>query len=135
MQQQQEQSQRQAQAQRIAPHQIQANLLLQYSTQELLQAIAQEQQDNPALDSGDALDEMTGCPHCPPFGVCPHCAQQRDERSVERDERVDVESAAGDDSVGGDDSPDERFLLSMERERLRTEAADSGLNLSAGGDG
>ena len=135
MQQQQEQSQRQSQAQRIAPHQIQANLLLQYSTQELLQAVAQEQQDNPALDSGDMLDEMAGCPHCPPFGVCPHCAQRRDERAEERDERADIEPSSGDDGVGGDDAPDERSLLSAERERQRAEAADPSLSLSASGDG
>ena len=67
----QEQIQRQAQTHRIAPHQIQANLLLQYGTQELIQAIAQEQQENPALDSADTLDDPPGCPHCPPFGPCP----------------------------------------------------------------
>ncbi|MBV9852651.1 MAG: RNA polymerase factor sigma-54 [Armatimonadetes bacterium] len=134
MQQQQEQIQRQAQTHRIAPHQIQANQLLQYGTQELIQAIAQEQQENPALDSADTLDEPPGCPHCPPFGPCPHCAQRRDERIAERDATPDVDIAAGDDAVSGDDAPDERLLLRAEQDRLRMDSADAGMSLG-GGDG
>ena len=135
MQQQQEQSQRQSQAQRIAPHQIQANLLLQCSTQELLQAITQEQQENPALDGADGLDEISGCPYCPPFGLCAQCTQRRDERADEGVDRMDVESAAGDDAASGDDASDERLLHLADRERLRAEGHDMGLSLSGSGDG
>ena len=135
VQQQQEQTQRQTQAQRIAPHQIQANLMLQCSTQELLQAILQEQQENPALDSADSLDEAFGCPYCPPFGLCAQCAQRREAAAPEREERLDVEASAGDDAVGGDDAVDERFLHLVERERQRADAPDAGLGLSGGGDG
>ncbi len=52
----QENSQRQTQSQKIAPHLIQANTLLQCSTAELLQLIEQEQRENPALD--EAEDEL-----------------------------------------------------------------------------
>ena len=135
MQQQQEQTQRQTQAQRIAPHQIQANLMLQCSTQELMQAILQEQQENPALDTVDRLDDASGCPQCPPFGLCAQCAQRRDEQAPEREDRLDVEASAGDDSVGGDDAVDERFLHLAERERQRADGPDMGLSLSGGGDG
>ncbi len=49
----QDNSQRQTQTQRIAPHLIQANTLLQCSNAELLQMIEQEQRENPALDDAD----------------------------------------------------------------------------------
>jgi len=51
-------SQRQGQSQRIAPHLIQANTLLQCSTLELMQMIEQEQRENPALDEGEDDLEM-----------------------------------------------------------------------------
>ncbi len=47
----QENTQRQTQVQKLAPHLIQANTLLQCSTMELQQVIEQEQQENPALES------------------------------------------------------------------------------------
>ena len=53
----QENTQRQTQVQKLAPHLIQANTLLQCSTTELQQLIEQEQQENPALES---LDEGPG---------------------------------------------------------------------------
>ena len=49
----QDNSQRHTQSQRIAPHLIQANSLLQCSTAELMQVIEQEQRENPALDDAD----------------------------------------------------------------------------------
>ncbi len=119
----QDQTQRQTQSQRIAPGQIQANLLLQCSTQELLQAIAQEQQQNPALEmeSGDTFDDASGCPNCPPYGLCAPCAERRSERAEETDARVDVETA-GDDAAGGGDAAEERQSLRAEWEPLYADA-------------
>ncbi len=55
-------SQRQSQQQRIAPHLIQANTLLQCSTAELIQMIEQEQRENPALDEGEDDLELDAAP-------------------------------------------------------------------------
>ena len=79
----QENIQRQIQAQKLAPHLIQANTLLQCSTQELQQIIEQEQQENPALDSLDEGREIAaefGCRLCPGsrIGSCSHCPFSRD---------------------------------------------------------
>lgn len=54
----QDHSQRQTQSQKIAPHLIQANTLLQCSTAELMQMIEQEQRENPALDEGEDEAEL-----------------------------------------------------------------------------
>jgi RNA polymerase sigma-54 factor len=119
----QDQTHKQTQSQRIAPHQIQANLLLQYSTQELLQAIAQEQQQNPALEmemDTETLGEVSACPNCPPYGLCDACAQRGAEREAETDVRMDTETA-GDDSAGGGDSAEERQSLRSEWELLHRE--------------
>ena len=79
----QENIQRQIQAQKLAPHLIQANTLLQCSTTELQQLIEQEQQENPALDSLDEGREIAaefGCRLCPGsrIGACAHCPFSRD---------------------------------------------------------
>ena len=78
----QETIQRQIQAQKLAPHLIQANTLLQCSTTELLQVIEQEQQENPALDSLEDGGERGdgGCRLCPGsrIGSCAHCPFSRD---------------------------------------------------------
>ncbi len=78
----QENIQRQIQAQKLAPHLIQANTLLQCSTLELQQIIEQEQQENPALDSLDEGREIPveiGCRLCPGsrIGSCDHCPFSR----------------------------------------------------------
>jgi len=82
----QENSQRQSQAQKLAPHLIQANALLQCSTTELLQMIEQEQQENPALDSLDDRPEGGdyGCRLCPGsrIGSCAHCPFSRDSHPL-----------------------------------------------------
>jgi len=78
----QENLQAQVQAQRLAPHLIQANGLLQCSTLELQQAIEQEQQENPALEMlSDGPDPSEGvCRLCPGsrVGACAHCPFSRD---------------------------------------------------------
>jgi RNA polymerase sigma-54 factor len=78
----QENTQKQAQVQKLAPHLIQANTLLQCSTTELQQIIEQEQQENPALDSLDERPEPgeAGCRLCPGsrVGSCAHCPFSRD---------------------------------------------------------
>ena len=78
----QENQQRQIQAQKLAPHLIQANTLLQCSTLELQQIIEQEQQENPALDSldeGRELSAEAGCRLCPGsrIGSCAYCPFSR----------------------------------------------------------
>lgn len=83
----QENLQRQIQAQKLAPHLIQANTLLQCSTTELQQIIEQEQQENPALDSLDEGREAaaeSGCRLCPGsrIGACAHCPFSRDMHSA-----------------------------------------------------
>ena len=78
----QENLQGQIQAQKLAPHLIQANSLLQCSTLELQQAIEQEQQENPALEMlSDGPDPAEGeCRLCPGsrIGSCAHCPFSRD---------------------------------------------------------
>ncbi len=72
----QETIQRQTQVQKLAPHLIQANTLLQCSTTELYQVIEQEQQENPALDGPeDGVERSDGCRLCPgsQIGSCAYC--------------------------------------------------------------
>ncbi len=82
----QENTQRQTQVQKLAPHLIQANALLQCSTLELQQAIEQEQQENPALDSlTDGPDTSEGgCRLCPGsrIGSCAHCPFSRESHPL-----------------------------------------------------
>ncbi len=75
----QDHSQRQSQSQRIAPHLIQANTLLQCSTAELIQMIEQEQRENPALDEGE--DDLE-------LDIAPEPAEDKDV-DVERQATVD----------------------------------------------
>ena len=82
----QENIQRQTQVQKLAPHLIQANSLLQCSTMELQQAIEQEQQENPALEllsDGPEAGEG-GCRLCPGsrIGSCAHCPFSRDSHPL-----------------------------------------------------
>lgn len=94
----QENIQRQAQVQKLAPHLIQANALLQCSTLELQQIIEQEQQENPALDIlPDGLETgETGCRLCPGsrIGGCAHCPFSHDSHPLSENGRSD-----------GDDGP------------------------------
>ncbi len=84
----QENQQRQVQAQKLAPHLIQANTLLQCSTLELQQIIEQEQQENPALDvldEGRDVPAEAGCRLCPGsrIGACAHCPFSRSSSASE----------------------------------------------------
>jgi len=82
----QENTQRQTQVQKLAPHLIQANSLLQCSTLELQQAIEQEQQENPALDSLSDEPDVSegGCRLCPGsrIGSCAHCPFSRESHPL-----------------------------------------------------
>jgi RNA polymerase sigma-54 factor len=74
----QENTQQQTQVQRIGPHLIHANALLQCTNNELLQMIEAEQQSNPALD-GLELSTTNDCAFCPYGGPqpCPACPYSR----------------------------------------------------------
>ncbi len=116
----QENTQRQTQVQKLAPHLIQANALLQCSTTELLQIIEQEQQENPALDSlddGHNLGE-SGCRLCPGsrIGSCAHCPFIRG---------MDARSADGLDA--GDTGPSLAESLAMLAARGEDRAEDDRL--------
>ncbi len=77
----QDNTQRQTQVQKLAPHLIQANALLQCSTLELQQVIEQEQQENPALDCVEEdFTPESGCRLCPGsrIGSCAHCPFSRE---------------------------------------------------------
>lgn len=77
----QDNTQRQMQVQKLAPHLIQANALLQCSTQELQQVIEQEQQENPALDLAEEDFTLeSNCRLCPgsQIGSCAHCPFSRE---------------------------------------------------------
>jgi RNA polymerase sigma-54 factor len=116
--------QRHAPRQWLAANNAQASLYLQYSTEELLQVIAQERQQNPALDSAeDALvDPALECPHCPPFGFCHICAPWRPDLSLCGESRT--EAVLGDFAFarddGGDDPPGER-AYGLDESTSRTE--------------
>jgi RNA polymerase sigma-54 factor len=74
----QDNSQRQAQVQKIGPHLIHANAMLQCTNTELIQLIEKEQQENPALEGADTLLEATGgCAFCPGGGQCSNCPYSR----------------------------------------------------------
>jgi RNA polymerase sigma-54 factor len=77
----QDNSQRQVQAQKIGPYLIHANAMLQCSNAELMQIIEQEQQLNPALESGDhPFEGPSGCHDCPGPSTfqCSHCPFNRE---------------------------------------------------------
>lgn len=108
----QESTQQQTQVQRIAPHLIHANALLQCTNTELLQMIEAEQQSNPALD-GLELTTSSECPFCPYGGPqpCAACPYGRASHSLV-DERP--EASPSDDFQfmmgGSDDQTDDSDL-------------------------
>ncbi|MGI4791409.1 MAG: RNA polymerase factor sigma-54 [Janthinobacterium lividum] len=123
----QENLQRQIQAQKLAPHLIQANTLLQCSTTELQQLIEQEQQENPALDSLDDGREVaaeSGCRLCPGsrIGSCSHCPFSRDSYMSEgsRDDSDSGPSLAESQAIaaarGDETAEDERLAARSENE-------------------
>ncbi|MDQ2798860.1 MAG: hypothetical protein M3Y13_04350, partial [Armatimonadota bacterium] len=95
----QENTQRQTQVQKLAPHLIQANTLLQCSTLELQQVIDQEQQENPALESLDEAHGQSdvGCRLCPGrrVGSCAHCPFSRESHSLASGRHDDGDDDAG----------------------------------------
>jgi RNA polymerase sigma-54 factor len=121
----QENTQRQTQVQKLAPHLIQANTLLQCSTTELLQVIEQEQQENPALDVLDAGQEISdnGCRLCPGsrIGSCSNCPFSRESRANSRGMDDDAgpslaESLAVLAARGDETAEDERLAARAENE-------------------
>lgn len=127
----QDNTQRQTQSQKIAPQLIQANTLLQCSNMELLQMIAQEQRENPALDDGDDLTAETGCAQCPRRGAgpCAQCPFSRPDQSSS--EHADDQSPSlAEDYVnlahaGQESREDERRDAQAEHDLSRIET-DSG---------
>lgn len=121
----QENTQRQVQVQKLAPHLIQANALLQCSTQELLQVIEQEQQENPALEMLDAGPDVSdgGCRLCPGsrIGSCSHCPFSRESSAQSRKRDDDdglslAESLAMLAARGEETAEDERQAARAENE-------------------
>ena len=104
----QENTQRQTQVQKLAPHLIQANALLQCSTTELQQIIEQEQQENPALDSLSDEPDVSegGCRLCPGsrIGACAHCPFSRDSHPLADSEISERRSRDDDDGPSLADS-------------------------------
>ena len=101
----QENQQRQVQAQKLAPHLIQANTLLQCSTLELQQIIEQEQQENPALDSldeGRDIPVEAGCRLCPGsrIGACAHCPFSRRSSAQASDAAYAGQGPSDEDDAG-----------------------------------
>ena len=141
----QENQQRQIQAQKLAPHLIQANTLLQCSTLELQQIIEQEQQENPALDSLDEGRDVpveSGCRLCPGsrIGACAHCPFSRARRLLTRFRRLlDADSDAGPSLADSQAIAAARGEETAEEERLSAQAENefgqySGEEGSGGGD-
>ena len=115
----QENIQRQIQAQKLAPHLIQANTLLQCSTLELQQIIEQEQQENPALDSLDEGREIPaeiGCRLCPGsrIGSCDHCPFSRaslgESRLEENETGLSLAESQAIAAARGEETPEEERL-------------------------
>ena len=134
----QENIQRQIQAQKLAPHLIQANTLLQCSTTELQQIIEQEQQENPALDSLDEGREIaaeSGCRLCPGsrIGSCAHCPFSHDRAAPTGGGRDDddsgpslAESQAISAARGEETAEDERMAARAENEFGQFSGEDGG---------
>ncbi len=127
----QENIQRQTQVQKLAPHLIQANTLLQCSTTELQQVIEQEHQENPALDSLSDGPDMSegGCRLCPGsrIGSCAHCPFSREshplsESGLSERSRDDDAGPSLDESLavlaarGEETAEDERLAARAENE-------------------
>ena len=120
----QENQQRQIQAQKLAPHLIQANTLLQCSTLELQQIIEQEQQENPALDSLDEGREVSaeaGCRLCPGsrIGSCSYCPFSRASSAAAASTQEDGDagpSLADSQAISaarGEETPEEERLAAQ----------------------
>ena len=135
----QENLQRQIQAQKLAPHLIQANTLLQCSTTELQQIIEQEQQENPALDSLDEGREHSpelGCRLCPGsrIGACTQCPFSRDGRMTasgpdDQDSGPSLAESQAIAAARGEETPEE------ERLAARSENEFGQFSGEEGGDG
>jgi RNA polymerase sigma-54 factor len=85
---------------RVTPKQIVANRILAMSSVDLQQAIAQELEENPALE---LLEEDT-CPICggPTFGgTCPNCSPVTDDMTTP--DQLDAGSSAARDDPDADD--------------------------------
>ena len=131
----QDNSQRQVQVQRLAPHLIQANALLQCSTLELQQVIEQEQQENPALDCVEEdFTPESSCRLCPgsQIGSCAHCPFSREGHPLSTSSEDDgdsgpslAESQAMLAGGGNDTAEDER----------RTSQSDSEFGQAGGEEG
>ena len=146
----QENQQRQIQAQKLAPHLIQANTLLQCSTLELQQIIEQEQQENPALDSLDEGREVpveAGCRLCPGsrIGACAQCPYSRNYSALSGDLMPgDLPASSHDDGDAGPSLADSQAIAAArgeetaEEERLSARAENEFGQYSGtegGGDG
>ena len=121
----QENQQRQVQAQKLAPHLIQANTLLQCSTLELQQIIEQEQSENPALDSldeGRDIPVEAGCRLCPGsrIGACAHCPFSRGS-SAQSGDTAYAASGPGDDSDAGPSLADSQAIAAARGEETAAE--------------
>jgi RNA polymerase sigma-54 factor len=81
---------------RVSPRLVAASYILELSSQELQQQIANELNDNPAL-------ELVDVPTCPACGselqgkVCPWCIQRQRSEEAPRDEREDIAAGAYED--------------------------------------
>ena len=130
----QENQQRQIQAQKLAPHLIQANTLLQCSTLELQQMIEQEQQENPALDSldeGRDIPAEAGCRLCPGsrIGSCASCPFSRDRIGGAEDGDAGLSLAESQAILAarGEETPeDERLAARAENEFGQFSGEDGG---------
>ena len=127
----QENLQRQVQAQKLAPHLIQANTLLQCSTLELQQIIEQEQQENPALDSldeGRDVPAEVGCRLCPGnrIGSCAHCPFSRNLSALAGDLMPgDSRPAGQDDGDAGPSLADSQAIAAARGEETAEEERQS----------
>ncbi len=142
----QENQQRQIQAQKLAPHLIQANTLLQCSTLELQQIIEQEQQENPALDSldeGRDVPAEAGCRLCPGsrVGACAHCPFSRNYSALAGDLMPgDLPAGSHDDGDAGPSLADSQAIAAArgeetaEEERLSAQAENE-FGQYSGGEG
>lgn len=133
----------QRQSQKLAPHLIQANTLLQCSTTELMQIIEQEQRENPALDTGEeALDHDGGCPGCSSqrVGTCAHCPFSREAHPLAQGQEPAEASLAASLDPLVPPNADEAVRTEEHRQADRNEndlshgGLDEGWDAASGGD-
>ncbi len=136
----QENQQRQIQAQKLAPHLIQANTLLQCSTLELQQIIDQEQQENPALDSLDEGREVSAeasCRLCPGsrIGSCAYCPFSRSTAVSgsldDGDSGLSLAESQAISAARGEETPEEERLAAQAESEFGQFGGEDG----AGGSG